>query len=345
MQVSYIDDVHEFDKLKSGWDSVYASDPHTTIFVSWAWLRGRFETIPGDYGDWFVLAARPDSTSPYVAFLALTIDGGRRRLQMAGSPLADHTGFVCLPDYEEGAIEAFADFMQQRLEWDRFRMRDVLDPRLELFLKCFSRRSFNVQKRDGVCCPYIRLPDTWEQYLQDFLSSKTRRNLRRYMKKVEGLDEFRVTRVQAGNLERQIETLLTLWQSRWGPEPEHSLNRFRAIMHRCFKDNCLWLTTLWEGTMPIAAAAVFADRQKSTLSGFLSGWNDEFATLSPGRVIVGYSIRYAIENRFQVYDLLRGAERYKFSFGAIERFNTDVTITRKSLRSTMKKLIRRLRSS
>jgi CelD/BcsL family acetyltransferase involved in cellulose biosynthesis len=97
--------------------------------------------------------------------------------------------------------------------------------------------------------------------------------------------------------------------------------------------------------MPIAAAAVFADRQKSTLSGFLSGWNDEFATLSPGRVIVGYSIRYAIENRFQVYDLLRGAERYKFSFGAIERFNTDVTITRKSLRSTMKKLIRRLRSS
>jgi hypothetical protein len=36
-------------------------------------------------------------------------------------------------------------------------------------------------------------------------------------------------------------------------------------------------------------------------------------------------------------------ERYKFSFGAKERFNTDVTITRMSLRRAVGNLVRRLR--
>jgi hypothetical protein len=46
-----------------------------------------------------------------------------------------------------------------------------------------------------------------------------------------------------------------------------------------------------------------------------------------------------------VHDFLRGDERYKFSFGARERFNTDVMIARKSLRLVAKKLVRALRSA
>jgi len=45
-----------------------------------------------------------------------------------------------------------------------------------------------------------------------------------------------------------------------------------------------------------------------------TGFDDKFAKLSPGKVMVGYSIRYAIENGFQVYDFLRESERYKSSF-------------------------------
>ena len=69
MQVDCINDIDRFDELKAAWDTVYAADPHATIFVSWAWLRGWLEVTPYD---WLVLAVRPDNASPYVAFLALS---------------------------------------------------------------------------------------------------------------------------------------------------------------------------------------------------------------------------------------------------------------------------------
>ena len=224
-------------------------------------------------------------------------------------------------------------------------MRDVHDPRLELFLECFPQKGFHVQRNDGVSCPYIPLPDTWEQYLQDYLGQRTRKNLRRYMRRIDSLNEFRVTQAQKDNIERQIDTFLVLYQMRWGPQPEHVLTCFRTIFLRCFEGGSLWLPVLWAANTPISADAGFVDRRKKVFSNYLGGWDDRFAQLSPGDALTGYSIRYAIENGFQVFDFLRGAEGYKFSFGAKERFNSDAVITRKGLRLTMRKLVWRLRAS
>jgi hypothetical protein len=62
-------------------------------------------------------------------------------------------------------------------------MRDVCDPRIDLFLENFASEKFDVQKDKGIVCPSLTLPDTWEQYLQDYLSSSTRKNLRRSIRR------------------------------------------------------------------------------------------------------------------------------------------------------------------
>lgn len=341
MQISRIDNLDQLDQLKEPWGAAYAADPHATIFVSWTWLRGWFETTPDD---WFVLAARPDTTSPYIAFFPLAMDANGHWLQMGGHPWADHTGFVCLPAYEQKAIEAFALFVQQQVQWPRFRMRDVFDPRLDLFLKNFSPKQFNVQKTRGISCPYIPLPDSWEEYLQNSLGRKTRKNLRRSIRRIENLNQFRITHVHEDNVRQQIDTFLKLYQMRWGTKPEHLLERFRTIFQHCFDNDSLWLTVLWTATTPIAANAAFVDRQKKVLSDYLGGWDEEFAPVSPGDALHGYTTQYAIENEFQEFDFLRGDEGYKFSFGSKERFNTDVIITRKSIRRAIKRRIGRLRA-
>lgn len=340
MHVYRVDTTEEFDALKASWDTVYAADPHATVFVSWAWLRGWFEVTPHE---WFVLAARPDGASPYVAFFPLSIDTRRRQLQMGGNPWADYTGFVCQPEYQREAIESLAVFVQRHLGWDRFRMRDVFDPRLDLFLESFPPRRFSVQEKKGVSCPYISLPSTWERYLQDCLGKRTRKNVRRYMRRVESGSKVRITEVREDNLDRHIDVFLALYQMRWGPQPEQILNQFRTIFQRCFENNSLWLTVLWAADIPISADAGFVDRPKDVFSSYLGGWDDRFAHLSPGDTLVAYSIRYAIEDGFRAYDFLRGSEQYKFSFGAKERCNTDVIITRRSLRWAMRRLVRRLR--
>lgn len=58
--------------------------------------------------------------------------------------------------------------------------------------------------------------------------------------------------------------------------------------------------------------------------------DDKFTKLSPGAVMFGYSIRYAIENGFKIYDFGPGDEKYKFSFGTKERFDKNIIIQRKT---------------
>ena len=60
MPISIIEDIHEYDKLKPDWDAAHLVDPHAHIFVSWAWLRGWFESASDR---WLVLALRPDESS------------------------------------------------------------------------------------------------------------------------------------------------------------------------------------------------------------------------------------------------------------------------------------------
>lgn len=337
MQVSLVTDIEQFDQLKNDWEDVYSVDPHAHIFVSWMWLRSWFEMTPYR---WFVLVVRPDGTSPYVAFFPLMMRGLRiykfspiRVLHMGGRPFSYYTGFVCLPEYEEEALAAFARYIQQQLGWDRFQIEDVLDPRLELFLDWFNDQKYDVRQFYSMPSLYIPLPGTWDSYLQDYLSSKTRKNLRRSIRNIENHSNLCITQAQEDTVESDIEVLLTLWQRRWGPKPMARWHR--AILHRFFENNALWLRVLWDGPTPVAARAGIIDPQKRTFYAYFICHNAEYAKLSPGKTLVGHSIRYAIENGFQAYDFLVGADDHKLSFGAKQRSTRSSVIRRKGPRSTI----------
>jgi CelD/BcsL family acetyltransferase involved in cellulose biosynthesis len=116
-----------------------------------------------------------------------------------------------------------------------------------------------------------------------------------------------------------------------------------VTFRRCFESGFLWLAIMWAGAVPIAGLGAFVDRHGKTFSYWIGGYNDDFSKLSPGTVMVGHSVRHAIEEGFQVYDFLRGDESYKFSFGAVERANANCMITRRSLRLALRELIGLLR--
>lgn len=335
MHISRIDDINQFDKLKTAWDAVYSTDSHAHIFTSWAWLRGWFEITPYN---WLVLAVRPDKISPYIAFFPLSyrvsLNNGIfpiLEMQMCGTPLVEYSGFVCSPEYEEKAVETFAFYLQQHLEWGRFCMKDVLDPRLAPFLKCFSQKKFDIKHVNRTSCPYIPLPNTWEKYLKEYLGRKKRQNLHRSLKQIQSLYGFRVTNVQADNLENQIEILLKLRQMRWKKMSRFSIKIHRKLFRYGFNNNFLYIITLWNAETPIASRVAFLDRQKHVFISLFHCWDKKFAKLSPGNVLNAYSIRYAIENGFKVFDFTRGNEDYKFSFGAKENFITSVIITHRGL--------------
>lgn len=343
MIVTQIDKIHQFDELKTAWEKVYSADPHAHIFVSWMWLRNWIKTT--SYS-WFILAVQPNSTSPYVAFLPLMMPTRGiykfrpvRVLYMGGRPFAGYTGMICLPEYEEAVLAALGQYIQEQLGWDRFQLENILDPRIDGFLKKhFSYRKFNVQliqryKRDS--CVFIpSLPETWEQYIQDFIGARTRRNMRRSFKEVKA-QNLHISQIQNSTMERDIEALLTLWQRRWGSTAQIRWRAqwYRDIMRYYFENNYLWLGVLWDGTTPISALSGIIDRQKGVFYASLTGSSiDKYASLSPGKVVFWRSLQYAIENGFQTYDFMAGDEDYKFSFGATKRSLSHAIITPKNLR-------------
>ncbi len=343
MHVSVIDDIKQFEKLKEDWNTIYSKDPHTTIFVSWGWIRGWIDTRSYD---WSVLALQTDPDSPYIAFMPVGMrisQRGRfrslRKLVIGGDPWSDNTGFVCLPECAEKAIPAFVTFLQNHTKWNYFDMRNVADPRLELFLKYFPEKKYEIKEIKYTSCPYVNLPDTWDQYLKDFLSCNTRKNLKYYSNKVTRLKGFHVTHVQSDNLDIQTEVLLTLWQSRWGKKPEDVLNSYRILFRRCFENNSLFLTTMWDGTIPIAAEAAFLDQKNKVIISYTKAFNSIFADLRPGNVMTGYIIRYAIENGYKIYDFGAGSENYKYIFGTVERLNRNVCIVSRTLVGRIKNRI------
>jgi hypothetical protein len=288
---------------------------------------------------WCVLAVQDDDRSRYVAFLPLVRRDARagrlnliRSLHLGGRPLAFYTGFVCLPEHAEYALAACARYLQEKSDWDNFQLEDVVDPRLDAFLAHFPPERFDVRHFPSMPSLYIPLPCTWEEYLQDCIGSKTRKSLRRALRKIES-DGLHITECQPDSIDRDIEVLLRLWQWRWGPKPMALWHR-RMLRH-FFENETLWLQVLWHGSVPVAARAGLLDHSRKTFYAYIICHDPAYAYLSPGRAMVGYSIQAAIESGFQTYDFLTGADEHKLSFGAVQRPLYSASIGRRTPRSRL----------
>lgn len=349
MHIDIIDDFQTFQAIRENWDSVYAADPQAQFFLSWEWLSGWLQMV-GE--PWFILAAKPDSHDLYVAFLplkfAITQEADNAfsiKLCMAGNSMADYTGILSLPEYEREVILLFSEYIQNKLNWSTFDLKNILetDRRIDLLLETFSDDDFAFrtirinnpgEDVDNYISPFVSLGTDWDQYLRDNISSHGRQKIRGFLRKVENSDEFRITHVNADNLESHIEILLKFWKSKWGEQKREQcdviMNYMRAILRHCFKNNCLYFPVLWKGDRPLGAIANFVDvRQKSMLV-YVQGRDETFKSPPPGRILHADAIRYAIEHGFKVYDFLRGNEEYKYAFGAQERRITHIEVKDKN---------------
>ena len=313
-------------------------DRYAHFFLSWEWLSGWLTMI---YEPWLILAYSPAGSHDPVAFLPLkfTLDyGDDKRLEcelcMAGNSMADYTGLLCLPGYEQEAIKAFAQYILEQLKWSVFSLGNVLqsDPRVALLLRLFPGCDYGLtqiqtrnvgEETNHDIIPYTILSDTWYDYLRDRTSSNTRQKIRRFLRKVDASDELRIAETDADNLDIHLEILLDFWKSRWGEEKGEDCSAImdytREIIIHCFQHDCLHFPVLWQGDRPLGAISNFVDNQRKIILFFITGRDRAVKTPPPGLVLHAYAIRYAIQHGFKVYDFLRGNEEYKYSFGAQER--------------------------
>lgn len=258
----------------------------------------------------------------------------RGELHMAGRyNWADYTGFICHPDHEKDALTEFAECLKQ-MHWSKMYLKNMLasEKRLELFTSRFEEDAFRKEHRtrvlkqdniDLLVCPYVDLPESFETWLNESLSTNTRQKIRRFMRKIENSENLRITNSSPETFERDLEVLVDFWKKKWAPRKgaraESLARKYRSILQHGLEEGSLYLPILWQDNTPLGALGSFIDRQKKSLLFFIAGRDESCSNPPPGLVLHAHSVRWAVEQGFKTYDLLRGDEKYKYSFGAGER--------------------------
>lgn len=342
MRVDVIDSLDALARLKGNWDAVYQADPEAQFYMSWTWISGWFRRLGSQ---WLVLAAKNTSDGGYVGFFPLQLRTERGRdgafhneLRIGGGYSTGYNGLICDPRLESGVLQAFAGHIQT-MNWAKLHLDNIfLSPaRLEMFLNQFSSSDFNLTKvirpddGDGIdhdVYVYAPLPKDWEAFLGERMGAKTRANARRTLRQVDDSQEYRITHVTAETLDLDLGTLLRFWEIQWADKlatryhpglPQGMMKSFREMLAYCFQYDALFLPVLWQGENPIGVQASLIDRKNGSLISLLNGRDLSVKRPPPGFALHLYSVRWAIQNGFQTYDLQTGDFSYKYDFGGIER--------------------------
>ncbi|MET0942643.1 MAG: GNAT family N-acetyltransferase [Mesorhizobium sp.] len=323
--------------LKENWDALYERDPEAHYFLSWPFLSSFLRRFDGS---WFVLAARQDpEASAYAALLPLRFKAKMNlktgqlsnEIHMGGSYASDYTGFLAAPEFADRASVAFARHLKT-MHWAKLHLENLRmsEERRGSFLAELQDEKLNLRKLrrvnaadkvDNCVCLSAELAESWELFLERNLSSNTRQKMRRFLRKVETSDDFRITHADASTIERDVETLLRFWSVKWSARKENPtaiLKSSRAFFKETWNGGSLFLPVLWHLDKPICALALLADPVKKTMLFYMAGRDETDSAVPSGLVLHGYCIRRAIEQGYRTYDFLRGNEPYKYSFGTRE---------------------------
>lgn len=336
MKIDIFDTLEDFERLREDWDRLYIDDPESHLFLSWEWL----EKYLSHRHRWFILALKQDGDAHYCAFLPLKVSTYQDEktklfcdeIRMAGNYGADYTGFLCRPGLEGEAADAFSAHIGKE-NWTAvtFDYFYTASSRLDRMLGAFPESQFEQARNercnpdgiDNTICPYVALPDSWEDYLATHMSAQTRQKLRRFMRMVEASPDYRVTHATRETIERDLDILFRLWRIKWAERKGSKVDRLIALTREmlldAFNQGALDVPVLWYQDRPLGVLANLLDRQKKTVLFYITGRDEEWTTPSPGLVLHGFAIREAIARGYRVYDFLRGNEAYKYAFGVQER--------------------------
>ncbi|MBD3161154.1 MAG: GNAT family N-acetyltransferase [Candidatus Eisenbacteria bacterium] len=339
----WLETPHAVLSLGGHWDRLLDEWGTDCVFLRWDWIRTWLRV----YGSRLSLLVglvteeeEPIGLAPlFLARERVVPFGPRlRAVRMIGDgPLCpDHLVLPCAPGREEPFAEAlFAALHRRRSEWDRIELRDLegRDPAWRAFAERAAAAGLPVRISERTFCPFVPLPDTWEDYLAR-LGSKTRSTIRQRMRKLER--SFAVEWSDAAGIEevdRSLAVLEELHARAWGRRGRTGVfadPQFRAFhrihARRAFRSGRLWLTTMRADGRDAGATLCFVDRAGA--HGYQLGHDPALRKFGVGMLMIVRSIRSSIERGLPEMDFLRGAGPYKFHLADRVRRGHDLTIHR-----------------
>lgn len=323
LSIQTYSDPTDFDALAGEWNSVLHHSSADTIFLTYEFQSTWWRCL--GTGDLLIITFR-DERGELVGIIPLYATcnpQGERSLAIVGcTEVADYLDFIVARGWEEEVYHAFVELLagKNAPAWELLDLCNIPQdsPTLSILPALAQVQGWSSSIRRDDVCPIVRLPSTWEEYLEQ-LDKKDRHELRRKLRRAEAIPDLHWYIVgPEHSLDKEVEDFLALMAAST-PEKAAFLTPqmrdfFRQLARTVYKAGWLQLMFLVVGERKAAAYMNFVYNNRVMVYNSGLDWQS-FPQLAAGIVLTAYAIRHAIEQGYELFDFMQGDERYKYQFG------------------------------
>jgi CelD/BcsL family acetyltransferase involved in cellulose biosynthesis len=267
-------------------------------------------------------------------FRAQTLDGRPGLLLLGSIEISDYLDLIA----SEADIPQFTERLMEELSRDPASDWEVIDlynvpeasPSLTALKTVAENHGWNVTQSRFRPCPVVDLSGDWDSYLAG-IDKKQRHELRRKMRRAaENPQRVDWRIIEADDVEPSLDVFMRLMAlderkaAFLTPAMRMQIKRSALAAH---DNGWLQLSVLDVGGQMVAGYLNFD--YGGRLWVYNSFVDPQYSSLSPGWVLLGYVIQWAIEHGRRQLDFLRGGEQYKYQLGGRDRYVTRMTIERR----------------
>jgi CelD/BcsL family acetyltransferase involved in cellulose biosynthesis len=311
MSAALISTTGQLEALEPEWLELWQRTPDATPFQSPAWLLPWWRRF-GSH-ELSVITLRDNGRLSGVAPLYVLREDDESLGMFLGTGTSDYLDVVA-----NGDLSPVIDQMA-RLEcqmWDLQQLRPSSP-----MLRFAAPHGWSDVVTDHDRCPVLPIGDGGPR-----LSTHFQKKLRYYRRSLSRLGSVTFESANASNIEPLTEALFDLHTARWqrrgmpGMLADDAIQQFhREVIPRMFASDALRMYGVRIEARIVAVFYGFA--HAGTVYYYLSGYDPEMEKLSIGTVLVGHAIDEAVREGGTTFDFLRGAEEYKYAWGAVDRVN------------------------
>jgi CelD/BcsL family acetyltransferase involved in cellulose biosynthesis len=323
--VAPIADASALVRLQPEWARLWSRCPRASAFLAPQWLLPWWRHL--GQGTLASLAVRSTADGELVALATMYIYRhpltGVRHLFPIGIGTTDHLDVLVRPGWEDAALDAILAHFADRDDWDVLEFPQLRgdSPLLRAPLPPGWRRELV----DGEPSPLLSLHGATALPLPKAMAQ----NLRTARHRAARAGRVTYELADASSLPAALDALAALHASRWSDRGESGVLADPAVQsfHReaapaLLAAGLLRLHVLRLDGAIVAVLYALADPPSCSErrhSYYLGGFDPRHRALSPGSLLVAHAIEQALAEGAVAFDFLRGAEAYKYRWGALDQ--------------------------
>jgi len=298
--------IESLESLAPEWDALWRRATNATPFQSPHWLLPWWTHFAN--GGELAVVMSDDAFAP----LYVLRDGDESLGMFLGTGISDYLDFLGtkVEPLLECALTVDCQF------WDLQQIRPS-SPLLTASLP--DGWSDNAEEMDP--CPVLSIENAGEE-LSNLLSTHARKKLRYYRRAANATYESATSET----LDELLTALFDLHAARWqmrglpGVLADDVVQSFhRDVARRMLDAGALRMHAMRVNDR--IAAVFYGFAHQGTVYYYLSGFDPALDRLSIGSILVAHAVEEAVREGATTFDFLRGAEEYKYAWGATDRVN------------------------